>query len=104
MYAQIMLYQPLIRFDGQKFVGEIAESWEISKDNKTYTFFIKENLLFSDGSPLDAYAIEANFKAILENKMRHSWLGITQKIISAKALDSKTFELKLKSHYIATLN
>ena len=104
MYAQIMLYQPLIRFDGQKFVGEIAESWEISKDNKTYTFFIKENLLFSDGSPLDAYAIEVNFKAILENKMRHSWLGITQKIISAKALDSKTFELKLKSPYIATLN
>ena len=34
MYAQIMLYQPLIRFDGRKFVGEVAESWEISKDNK----------------------------------------------------------------------
>lgn len=104
MYAQMMLYQSLVRFDGKKFVGEIAKSWKISKDGKTYTFFLKDNLVFSDGSPLDAYAIEANFNAILDNKARHLWLGITQKIAYAKALDSKTFELKLATPYIATLN
>ena len=54
MYAQIMLYQPLIRFDGQKFVGEIAESWEISKDNKAYTFSIKENALSGCSSKNEA--------------------------------------------------
>ena len=104
MYAQIMLYQSLVRFDGEKFIGEVAKSWEASKDGKTYTFFLKDDLVFSDGSPLDAYAIEMNFKAILENKTRHLWLGITQKIAYAKALDSKTFELKLTTPYTATLN
>ncbi len=104
MYAQVMLYEALVRFDGKGFVGEVAESWEVSNNGKTYTFFLKDNLKFSDNSPLDAYAVESNFKAILENKTRHSWLGITQKIKSAKALDSKTFELKLTSPHIATLN
>ena len=51
MYAQIMLYQSLVRFDGEKFIGEVAKSWEVSKDGKTYTFFLKDNLVFSDGSP-----------------------------------------------------
>ncbi|MCI5968467.1 nickel ABC transporter substrate-binding protein [Helicobacter sp.] len=104
LYAQIMVYQSLVRYEKGEAKPQVAEKWEISPDGKIYTFTIKENLKFSDGSPLDAYAIEKNFDAILENKEEHSWLGITNKIVSAKAKDSKTFILVLNSPYIATLN
>lgn len=104
MYAQVMIYQGLVRYTEEGIQPEIADSWGISNEGKTYTFHIKKDLKFSDGSPLDAYAIQLNFDAILENKSRHSWLGITNKIKSYKALNPLVFELELNSPYVATLN
>jgi peptide/nickel transport system substrate-binding protein len=39
----------------------IAESWEVSPDFKQYTFRIRPGVTFSDGTPLDAAAVAANF-------------------------------------------
>ncbi len=39
-----------------------------------YTFKIRPNLKFTDGHVLDAYAVKANFDALIDNKTRHSWL------------------------------
>lgn len=35
-------------------VPDLAEKWEISSDNLTYTYYLRPNLKFSDGSPLTA--------------------------------------------------
>lgn len=35
-------------------IPDLAESWEISSDNLTYTFHLRDNLKFEDGSPLTA--------------------------------------------------
>lgn len=35
-------------------VADLAEKWEISLDNLVYTYHLKDNLKFSDGSPLTA--------------------------------------------------
>lgn len=35
-------------------VADLAKSWEISSDNLTYTYHLREGLKFSDGSPLTA--------------------------------------------------
>lgn len=39
--------------DGQPIKG-IAESWDISKDGKVYTFHMKKDVKFSDGTPVTA--------------------------------------------------
>ncbi|MFI6325692.1 TIGR04028 family ABC transporter substrate-binding protein [Nonomuraea sp. NPDC050556] len=39
----------------------IAESWEVNKDATEYTFHLRKGVTFSDGSPLDAAAVAANF-------------------------------------------
>ena len=39
----------------------IAESWEVSPDFTQYTFRIRPGVTFSDGTPLDAAAVAANF-------------------------------------------
>src|SRR4030095_8103036 len=44
-------YSTLLRFDPQnypKIVGDVAESWTISKDALTYTFKIRKGIQFHD--------------------------------------------------------
>ena len=40
---------------------ELARSWKISKDGKTYTFFLRQGVKFHDGTPFNAAAVCANF-------------------------------------------
>ncbi len=35
-------------------ISDLAEKWEVSSDNLTYTYYLRQNLKFSDGSPLTA--------------------------------------------------
>ncbi len=39
----------------------IATKWEIDKDATEYTFHLRDGVTFSDGTPLDAEAVAANF-------------------------------------------
>ena len=76
MFAQAMVYEPLVRYMGKgKVAPWLAESWDISSDQLTYTFHLRKNVVFSDGTPFDARAVKLNFDAILANAERHAWLG-----------------------------
>ncbi len=39
----------------------IAESWDVNADATEYTFRLREGVTFSDGTPLDAKAVAANY-------------------------------------------
>src|SRR5687767_14206021 len=41
-----------------KFVGDAAESWQMSPDGLLYTFKLKKNVLFHDGTAVDAAAVK----------------------------------------------
>ena len=95
MYAQEMLYEGLVNITADGFEGCLAESWDVSEDGKVYTFHIRPGVLFSDGEKCDAYAIKANFDAILENKDRHTWLEMMHLLVGVDAPDENTFVIKL---------
>ncbi|UED86739.1 ABC transporter substrate-binding protein [Streptomyces profundus] len=44
----------------------LAESWDVAPDATSYTFHLQEGVTFSDGTPLDAEAVAANFDTITE--------------------------------------
>ncbi len=48
-------FEGLVSFDqkGEPIPG-LAESWEISSDQKTYTFHLRKGIKFSDGTPITA--------------------------------------------------
>jgi peptide/nickel transport system substrate-binding protein len=46
---------------------DIAESWEITNENRTITAKIREGLTFTDGTPVDAAAVQASFEYAAEN-------------------------------------
>jgi peptide/nickel transport system substrate-binding protein len=44
-----------------KIVPGLAQSWDISKDGLTYTFRLRPNVKFHDGTPLTADAVKFCF-------------------------------------------
>ncbi|MFC5652684.1 ABC transporter substrate-binding protein [Paenibacillus solisilvae] len=50
-----LLYTPLVKVDNKGIpVPGLAESWEVTADNLTYTYHLRKDLKFSDGTPLTA--------------------------------------------------
>jgi ABC-type transport system substrate-binding protein len=61
-------YSTLLRFDPQnypKIIGDVAESWTISKDALTYTFKIRKGIKFHDGSELSASDVKATYDRLV---------------------------------------
>src|SRR5437588_109561 len=63
-------YSTLLRFDpadrtGTKVVGDIAESWTIAKDGRTYTFKLRRGVKFHDGSDLTSKDVKATYDKIV---------------------------------------
>jgi microcin C transport system substrate-binding protein len=46
----------------------LAEKWEVSKDGKVFTFWLRKNLTFHDGHPLTAEDVKFSFDAVLDPK------------------------------------
>ena len=99
MYAQEMLYETLIDITQDGFKPCLAESWTISEDGKVYTFKIRKGVTFHDGTVCDAFAIKANFDAILENRARHTWLEMMHLLEKIEAPDAETFRIYMKAPY-----
>ncbi|HBY93218.1 MAG: ABC transporter substrate-binding protein [Ardenticatenaceae bacterium] len=64
-----LLYDPLVwRGPEQQFYPGLAESWEVSSDGKTYTFHLRKDVKFHDGTPFNAEAVRYNFDRIKEGR------------------------------------
>lgn len=103
MYAQSILYDTLVSTTAEGYEGCLAEEWAISEDGRVYTFNIRDNVLFSDGTPCDANAILANFNAIIENKDRHTWLEMMNLLVGVSAPDEDTLVIELSEPYYPML-
>lgn len=61
----MLIYDTLIvQSNDFQYHPSLAESWDVSPDGKTYTFKLKRNVKFHDGTPFDAQAVKANFDRI----------------------------------------
>jgi ABC-type transport system substrate-binding protein len=58
------VYQTLVFYDGEatdKFVPQLAESWDVSADGLTYTFHIRPNVKFHSGNVMTATDVAYSF-------------------------------------------
>ncbi|MDQ0871974.1 nickel transport system substrate-binding protein [Paenibacillus sp. V4I3] len=104
LIAQSMIYEPLVSYkEGGKLEPHLAESWIISQDGKEYTFKLRQNVKFSDGSPFNAAIVKKNFDAVMKNFTNHSWLGFINMLDKTEVVDEYTFKMTLKKAYYPTL-
>lgn len=61
-------YSTLLKFDAANYpqiVGDLAESWTVSDDGQTYTFKLRPNVLFHDGSSFTSADVKASYERIV---------------------------------------
>ena len=87
-------YDFLIGFDAKDLSPrpEIAESWEVSEDGKTWTFKIRQGVMWQDGEPLTARDVAFTFNYIVENNLQTIAI-YTGGIVGATAVDDATVEV-----------
>jgi peptide/nickel transport system substrate-binding protein len=68
MGAQGPMYDNLIRRDprdGQTIIPDLAYTWDIAPDGKTYTFYLRKGVKFHDGADFTAEDVQATFARII---------------------------------------
>lgn len=78
----------------------LAEKWEIAKDNKTYTFFLRKNAFFHDGKPVTAEDVIFSFNAIFEPKYNAAHkIPYYEGIAKVEKVDDHTVKFIAKDSY-----
>ncbi len=89
------LYLSLLKYDKDlNLVGQLAESWQVSPDNMSITFKLKPDLTWSDGKPLTSEDCVFTLQLIQDEKTQSPYKSDYMKVVSAKALDARTFEVR----------
>lgn len=90
--------------DEDRPVPWLAESWDVSDDRLSYTFHLKPDVHFTDGTVLDAEAVKTNFDLYLgrpdpatANSTVLAYIG--EYVETTEALDDLTFRLTLDRPY-----
>jgi len=90
-----MVYDTLFSRDAEgQAQPEMVDSWEISDDNKTFTFTLRDGLMFHDGSPVEAADAVASIKRWAQKDSAGKMLvsfGMDYEVI-----DAKTFKVTLE--------
>lgn len=76
-----LIFAGLLRFDDNlQLIGDLAKDWEVSEDQKKYTFFLKEGITWPDGTQFTAddilFTIESIQNAEYLSPLRGEWQGI----------------------------
>ena len=97
------LYSTLLKVDpfdktGTKPVGDLAESWTLSKDGTTYTFKLRQGVKFHDGSAMTSKDVKATYDKIIFPptgvvSLRQSAYRAVEAV---EAPDAQTVRFKLK--------
>lgn len=107
------LFEGLVMQDAKaELIPGAAESWTVSDDGKTYTFKLRENAAWSDGSPVTAEDFVYSFRRLEDPATGAEYASMLYPIANAeevnsgkakpeelgvKAVDARTLEVSLKA-------
>jgi oligopeptide transport system substrate-binding protein len=86
------LFEGLTRYDPAtaRPIPGLAEKWEISPDGRTYTFHLRENLLWSSGHPITADDVVYSWLRVLDPNTASEYAGQLYYVTNAEAYNSGT--------------
>ncbi len=91
--------------DTYEFVPGLAEAWEISPDGLTYTFNLRQDVTFHDGTPFNAEAVRINIERILDpNTYSRKAVDLLGPVDRVEVVDQYRVSLILSAPYAPLLD
>ncbi len=94
-----LVYSGLMRVSGDgTLIPDLAESYTLSEDGRTYTFVLKSNLVWHDGKPVTSADVKFTIDKVKDSNLRSpsrgNWDGVTVEVV-----DEKTIKFTLSGAY-----
>ena len=99
------LFNSLLTYNAQLDIkGELANSWEVSNQQKTITFKLKPNLKWADGKPLTSADVLFTWQLVTDENTRSPYASDFQLVTKAEAPDALTFIATYNQAYAPALD
>lgn len=91
------IFEGLVRMDRTgKIVPCLAESWQVAPDNVTYTFKLRQNARFHDGTPFTSEQVKFSFERAVAPDSTNAQRQLFAPIAEIATPDPATVVIKLK--------
>jgi peptide/nickel transport system substrate-binding protein len=98
------MYEALTRQDENGKVGPgLALSWSVAPDQRTWTFKLRPNVSFHDGSPFNAQAVKFTYDRLLNPATGSPRRSTLEMVESTAVVDDLTFRLVTKEPFAPLL-
>ncbi|RMH59342.1 MAG: ABC transporter substrate-binding protein [Candidatus Hydrogenedentota bacterium] len=91
------IFNGLVRFQGAGVVADLAETWSVTPDGRTWRFRLRRGVRFHDGRGFSARDVAYSFERILDPALHSPRRWVLEKIKSIETPDSGTVILHLSS-------
>jgi len=86
------IFNSLLKYDKNlELTGELAESWEVSSDQRTITFHLKPNLKWADNEALTSDDVLFTWQKVTDEKTRTPYGSDFKLVTKAEIPDINTF-------------
>jgi peptide/nickel transport system substrate-binding protein len=101
LWAQGQIFVNLLKNspDGTEIQPWLAESWEISEDYSEYTFTLRQDAAFCDGTPITAEDVKFSFDRATAPDSGVSWQFPASPVVTV--VDAHTVQIKLSRPNVA---
>ncbi len=91
--------------ENNEYLPWLATDWEISPDGKTYTFTLRDDVTFHDGTPFNAEAVKFNFDRIVDPELASlKAVGLMGSYQSSEVLEEFVLQVNFANAYPAFLD
>ncbi|SHJ71146.1 ABC transporter substrate-binding protein [Paramaledivibacter caminithermalis] len=81
-YVMRLCFSPLLRYNNKgEIENVVAKSYEVSEDHKTFTFHLRDDVKFSDGTPLTAKDVAFTYHTVADPSYDGRHIAVVQDIV-----------------------
>jgi peptide/nickel transport system substrate-binding protein len=99
-----LIFNGLVKYDTDLgVIGDLAESWEISKDGLVITFHLRKGVKWADGVEFTADDVMFGYKTIIDEKTPSAYKEDFLQVKKAEVLDKYTFRVTYEKPFAPAL-
>ncbi|KJR41583.1 peptide ABC transporter substrate binding protein [Candidatus Magnetoovum chiemensis] len=100
-----LIFNGLVKYDTDlTIIGDLAESWDISKDGLVLTFHLRKGVKWSDGVEFTAYDVLFGYNTIRDEKTPSAYKEDYLQVKNAQVIDKYTFQARYEKPLASALS